>query len=93
MPLVASAMSDAIYTLLIAKPIGMQPVMTPVQTPKPDGTVDVKSAVTGMLPVTLDPTLARLISDSVATAVCNQILSAAIVTVAGPTGPLPGKIT
>ena len=93
MPLVPSVMSDAIFALLIAKPIGTKPVMTPIQTPKPDGTVDVKTPVTVQLPVTLDPVLAKLIADSVATAVCAQMLSAAVVTVAGPTGPLPGKIT
>jgi hypothetical protein len=94
MPLVASTMSDAIFAMLIAKPIGTKPVMVPVQTPKPDGTVDVKTTPTALLPVTLDPTLARLIADSVATVVCSQITSAAMVTTVDPiSGPLVGKIS
>ena len=93
MPLVASAMSDAIYALLVAKPIGTKPVMTPSQTPKSDGTVDVKSTVTGALPVTLDSTLAKLIADSVATAVCAQMTSAALVVGTCSVGPVTGQIT
>ena len=94
MPLVPSVMSDAIFALLISKPIGTKPTMTPIQTPKPDGTVDVKSTVTAQLPVTLDPTLAKLIADSVATAICAQMTSAALVTTVDPiSGPLVGKIS
>lgn len=94
MPLVPSVMSDAIYSLLVAKPIGTKPVMTPVQTPNPDGTVDVKSSVTSQTPVTLEPTLARQIADAVAGGVCAQLTSAAVVLGSSATGgPVTAKIT
>ena len=93
MPLVPSVMSDAIYALLVAKPIGSKPSMVLAQTPNPDGTVDVKSNVTGQQPVMLDPTLARLIADSVATAVCAQMTSAAVVVGTCSAGPVKGQIT
>jgi hypothetical protein len=87
-------MSDAIYALLIAKPIGSAPAMSLVKTPNEDGTVDVKTSVTGQTPVTLDQSLARTIADAVANGVCAQLISAAVVTTPDPvSGALLGKIS
>ena len=94
MPLVASVMSDAIYALLTAKPIGSIPVMSMVKTPKEDGTVDVKTVVNGQTPVMLDQTMARVIADAVANGVCAQLTSAAVVIGSSATGgPVTAKIT
>ena len=93
MPLIPSVMSDAIYALLTATPIGSKPVMSVSKTPQADGTVVVNTKVTGQDPVTLDPTLARLIADAVAEGVCGQITSAAVVTGTCPVGPVAGKIS
>ena len=94
MPLVPSVMSDAIYALLVAKPIGSAPAMSLLKTPNEDGTVDVKTSVTGQIPVTLDQTLARAIADAVATGVCAQLTSAAVVIGSSATGgPVTAKIT
>ena len=85
-------MSDAIYALLIAKPIGSAPAMSLVKTPKEDGTVDVKTSVTGQTPVILDQSLARTIADAVANGVCAQLTAAAQVVGTCPAGVVAGQI-